>query len=112
METGSRTEMVRNVGFRFGNLRGAAVCQSMNSVESWSAQNSRSSSSDRNSGAAFFFVIGIGVPFTSIHVADGDYPQQRTANSEHNEQASSAAGLPECVVPFLLLRMTDIGANG
>jgi len=57
METGSRKEMVRNEGFSFGSLRRWADCQSMNSVESCPTQNSRSSSSDRNSGTEILFVL-------------------------------------------------------
>jgi len=66
METGSRKEMVRNEGFRLESLRRWADRQSMNSVESCPAQNSRSSSSDRNSGK-LFFVLGIGISLLSVH---------------------------------------------
>src|ERR1035437_10424362 len=112
METGNRREIVRSVGFRFGSLRRWADCQSMNSVESCSAQNSRSLSSDRNSGRGFVFVLGIGIPFFSVHVPNGDYTQKRTADRERNEQVSPAAGLPKCVIPPLLPGVAHIAANG
>src|ERR1039457_3884304 len=111
METGSRKEMVRSVGFRFGSLRRGADCQSMNSVESCSAQNSRSSSSVRNSGTGLFFALGIGIPFFAVHVSNGDDTQERTADRERNEEVSPDAGLPDCVVPFLPLRVTNVAAN-
>src|ERR1035441_9838433 len=89
--------MVRSVGFRLGDVRRPADRQSMNSVESWFAQNSRSSSSDGNSGTgfSFIFVFGIGILFSSIHVPNGDYAHQRTADGEGHEQASPAVGLPK-----------------
>src|ERR1039457_7291032 len=83
----------------------------MNSVESWFAQNSRSSSSDRNSGTGFIFVFGIGISFSSIHVPNGDYAHQRTADGERHEQASPTAGLPKGVVPFLPPGVADIAAH-
>src|SRR5437764_14402720 len=55
METGNRKEIVRNVGFRFGSLRRVADVKSMNSVESCSAQNLRSLSSEGNSGIRFLW---------------------------------------------------------
>src|SRR4051812_30271197 len=102
MDTGNRREIVRRVGFRFGNLRRSADFQSMNSVESCSAQNLRSLSSDRNSGTGFLFVLGISIPFLSVHVSNRDYPHERAANRKRNEQTSPAAGLPKCIIPFLL----------
>src|ERR1017187_4399512 len=111
MKTGSRKEIVRSVGFRFGNVRRPPFRQSMNSVESWFAQNSRSSSSDRNSGTGFIFVFGISISFSSIHVPNGDYAHQRTADGERHEQASPTAGLPKGVVPFLPPGVADVAAH-
>src|ERR1035438_4851669 len=105
--------MVRSVGFRLGDVRRPADRQSMNSVESWFAQNSRSSSSDGNSGTgfSFIFVFGIGILFSSIHVPNGDYAHQRTADGEGHEQESPAVGLPKRVVPLLAPGVAGIATH-
>src|SRR4051812_16671174 len=57
---------------------------------------------------AFFFAIGISFPFSSIHLASTDHPQQMTADGEGNKQASPSAGPPERVIPLLPLGMLDV----
>lgn len=110
METGSRREMVFKDGLRFGNLRRRPACQSMNSVESFSAQNSRSFSSDRNSGIRFF-VLGIGLLLFAVHVANRYDSDQVAPNGERNKQISLASRLAQGVVSLLALRITWVAAN-
>src|SRR5260370_12257662 len=111
MDTGKCREIVRSDGFRFGNRRLWAACQSIKSVESCSAQKLRSSSSERNLGICFF-VLPIEFLLSAIHVSHGDHWNQHPPNSENNEQVSSATRLSERVVSlFPLLRMPDITAN-
>jgi hypothetical protein len=57
------------------------------------------------------FVFAIGIPFSSIHVPNGDYPHQRTADGEGHEQVSAAVGLPKCVVPLLTPGVADIAPH-
>jgi hypothetical protein len=54
------------------------------------------------------FVFGINILLPAIHVPNGDYAQQRTADSEGHEQVSSAVSLPQRVVPLLTPRVADI----
>src|SRR5690349_19801386 len=103
--------MVRRVGFRFGNLRRAADFQSMNSVESCSAQNLRSLSSDRKSGTGLFFVLGIDIAFLLIHVSNRYYTHQRAPDGECHEQESPRAGLAERIVPSLYLGVPNVAAH-
>jgi hypothetical protein len=95
MDTGKRREIVRSDGFRFGNRRLWAACQSIKSVESCSAQKLRSSSSERNLGICFF-VLPIEFLLSAIHVSHRDHSNQLPPNSENNEQ---------------VLRMANIAAN-
>ena len=74
METGSRSEIVRSVGFRFGSRTRSPLLQSMNSDESCSAQKARSAFSERNLGS--FFELGIYLSFLVAHIA-GRYHRMR-----------------------------------
>jgi hypothetical protein len=56
-------------------------------------------------------VFGIGIPFSSIHVPDGDYAHKGSADGERHEQVSPAAGLPKRVVPFFPPGVSDIAAH-
>ncbi len=61
---------------------GGARFQSTYSVESWVAQNSRSSSSFRNSGIGF----NIDLSFLAVHVSRGDNSDLICPNNERNKQ--------------------------
>src|ERR1017187_2020493 len=74
MATGSRTEIVRNVGLSLTNFTRLACDQSTYSVESAVDQNSNSSPSFLNSGT--FFMTSVLLSFPSIHVADRDHTDQ------------------------------------
>ena len=82
--------MARGVGLSSGDSCRAAVRHSMNSVESFSLQKVRSSSSDWNSGSGFFFVNFMGAPFSSIPVPATDSSYQCGAQCERDEEISSA----------------------
>src|ERR1051325_2186907 len=103
--------MVRRVGFKFGNFWRPAFRHSTNSVESCEPQNSRSWSSDRNSGTALFFAISIRDPFISIHIPNRDHPEQTAAHGEGGEQISSGACLAECIIPLLEHLVLYVAAN-
>src|SRR5258708_33418392 len=110
MESGRRSEIVRSDGFRFGNRRLWAACQSTNRVESCLAQKSRSSSSERNSGICFF-MLPINLLLSAIHVSNRYHADQQPPNGEGGKQIPSSIRLSESIVPLLPTRMADISAN-
>src|SRR5437764_2197953 len=98
--------MVLSVGWKFGNMILLAWDQSMYSVESAFAQNSRSASSSLNVG--IFFRGFIGSPLPRIHVASRYRTDQVTAYGEPDEQPASPVGLTESVVSGLVTGMSSI----
>src|SRR5258708_6822341 len=86
-----------------------ALDQSMYSVESAFAQNSRSASSSLNVG--IFFRGFIRSPLPCIHVARRYRTDQTTAYCEPDEQPAPPIGLTESVVPRFAPGMSRIGAK-
>src|SRR3989344_9136231 len=72
MYSGSRREIEREVGLRFGKIAFLALDQSKYSVESWVFQNLASSSSLLNLGI-FLSFFAIFNPFFFIRAARGNY---------------------------------------
>ena len=103
--------MVRSVGFNLGNFRRPALLQSMKAVESLRAQNSRSLSSDGNSGIGLLFVVAIGNPFSPVHVPNRDNTYERAAQRERNKQITFPVCLSQRIVSLLAKRMLGVSAN-
>src|SRR5687768_4398640 len=94
-------------GRRFGNRRTRAFDQSTCSVESWFAQNSRSSSSVLKTGIFFKACLGFLIPdaLPPIHVTCRDNPNQDTTHGEHQEQFAICEGPSECIPTLFRSRM-------
>src|SRR5215213_3627399 len=102
--------MVRVVGFSFGNTTDSAVCQSMKSVESLSAQNSRSAVSLVSVGISFNF-FGINSFFTFGHITSRNDPNQLVSDGKSDEEPSVGIGSPQGKKSAFVGRVLFIGSN-
>jgi hypothetical protein len=84
MDLGRRSETDLSVGFKLGKMTRWACFQSRILLESWFAQNSRSSSSLWNSGIALF----IDRPFSLAHVTRRDHADFFIANRKNDKQSA------------------------
>src|SRR5580658_5556117 len=113
MATGSRTEIVRNVGLSLTNLTRFARDQSTYSVESAPSpvedQNSNSSASLLNSGT--FFMPSAPLNFASIHIANRDRPDQLAPDRVCNKEQPSARCLSQSPVAFFARRVPNVAAH-
>jgi len=107
MATGKRTEMVRSVGFKFGNFVRFALLQSRYCVESAFDQKANSSSSVRNSGIRFF-MLRICFTLPAIHVSSGNDSDQLSPDGEYHEQSPADRRFPKRLEPRFLQRMRVI----
>ncbi len=103
-------EMVRVVGFSFGNTTAAAVSQAINFVESFSAQNSRSAVSSLKVGSSFNF-FGINSFLTFCHNAGGNYPQQFVSDGKSNKKPAVCIGSPQREKSCFAVKMFLIKSN-
>src|SRR5580658_9873304 len=98
MATGSRTEIVRNVGLSLTNFICLVPDQSTNLVESAPSpvedQNSNSSSSFLNSGT--FFMPSVLLSFPSVHIANRDHPDQFAPDRIRYKEQPSARRAAHC----------------
>lgn len=112
-------DMVLSDGFKFGNAARFALRQSMYSVESACAQNSRSASSAWNSGSGLsflgcciffpsFFIIPVCLRFPLVHIARRNDTNRRPTYRECREKQSPAARLPQDVIPLLATRVANV----
>src|ERR1035437_6152740 len=107
MDSGSRSEIVRSDGFRFGNRARSPADQSTRPAESCFAQNARSAVSVGNAGIFFFFVL-IAFPFPPTHVSRRDDPDEVSPDREDDEEPPPRLRAPECVIALLRARVTHV----
>src|SRR5205823_6940500 len=99
--SGSRSEIVRNVGRKFGRVSGRASDQSRYSAESSRPQKARSAASSLNAG--IFFRELINFLFTVRHVAKRYRPDEPISNRECHEKQTPAIRLSQNVKANLTL---------
>lgn len=109
-DSGSRMEIVRFVGLRFGNTAKVAFFASRKSSGEWRAQKRRSALSDLNLGI-FFSFFNVEFPFSFVHVTCRDHSNLCSAESKDNQQKSSGTRLAESKIPIFLLGMFEIRQN-
>src|ERR1035437_1792031 len=107
MDSGSRSEIVRSDGLRFGKRARSPADQSTRPAESCFAQNARSPASVRNAGIFFFFVL-IALPFPPAHVSRRDHPDEVSPDREDDEKPPSRLRAPERVIALLRARMAHV----
>src|ERR1035437_1299106 len=107
MDSGSRSEIVRSDGLRFGKRARSPADQSTRPVESCFVQNARSAASVRNAGIFFCFLL-IALPFPPAHVSRRDHPDEVPSDREDDEEPPPRVRAPECVIALLRARVTHV----